>query len=49
MLSRLTSFLDDTTILPNQNIKDESDYLILGYRVSKTSVDHVRGKIKLEP
>jgi hypothetical protein len=43
------SFLHETQVVQNQNIKDETDYLIVGQPISKTSIDHVRGKIRREP
>lgn len=42
-------FLNETQVLPNQNIEDETEYLIVGHPITKTSIDHVRGKIKREP
>ena len=41
------TFLDDTRILLNRWIPDETEYLIAGYPLTKVSIDHKRKKIKV--
>jgi hypothetical protein len=41
-------FLGDNHIL-NQNVEQETEYLIVGYPISKTSIDYKRKKILHEP
>jgi len=41
------TFLDDTQILLNRWISDETEYLIAGYPLTKESIDHKRNKLKV--
>jgi hypothetical protein len=42
-------FITQTHLLENRTITEETEYLIVGHPISKTSIDYKRKKIKYEP
>lgn len=49
ILKKAYRFLNKTHVVFNANIMDESDYLIVGFPNSKTTIDYAKKKIKSEP